>query len=427
MTSGAFANSHHFTVNQLEMYDIRGENQTINIITNHPSSNLLPAFQNAMACTSPNFLGQEIYLKKLHEHFCGSSTVNKSQRKIFLLHGMGGIGKTQICLKFCDQTAEYFSYIFWVDTTSDDTVIQSLKDIYTKLASSGTQAFEFSTAVVLQQISSLKSQWLMIFDNADSSPEMVEKYIPPGNIGNILITSRNSELRRTATHDNSMEVSEMNETTAIELLLKIGGLSHIHEKEAKQIVKNIYCLPLAIDMAGAYITRTKCTPNEFIEMYNKYRPKLLNDNKFQGSSKYNKSVYKTWEISIQKILEMSNNTQDKSLSAAAQYAISLLNICAFMHYENISQIMFERAVKFYSQNVEQFTNVITPTYLHTMNSSILNMNENREWNGWIFHESIGLLLSFSLIKRTGRDTTYNMHPLVQSCCEDRLSIAEASL
>ncbi|KAF8984335.1 hypothetical protein BDQ17DRAFT_1260884 [Cyathus striatus] len=59
-----------------------------------------------MACTSRNFLGQEIYLEKLHEHFCGSSTMNKSERKMFLLHGMGGIGKTQICLKFCDQTAE---------------------------------------------------------------------------------------------------------------------------------------------------------------------------------------------------------------------------------------------------------------------------------------------------------------------------------
>ncbi|KAF8984336.1 hypothetical protein BDQ17DRAFT_1260880, partial [Cyathus striatus] len=268
--------------------------------------------------------------------------------------------------------------------------------------------------------------WLMIFDNADNSPEMVEKYFPPGNTGNILITSRNSGLKRTATHDNSMEVTEMNEPTAIELLLKTSGHSHIDEKEAQQIVNNLYCLPLAIDIAGAYITQTKCTLNNFIEIYNKYRPELLNNNKFQGSSKYNKSVYKTWEISIQKILQMVNNTQDKPLAAAAQYAIYLLNICAFMHHENISLVMFEQAVKFYSQNVELFKNAITPTYLHTMNSSILNINEEREWNSWIFHESIGLLLSFSLIKRTSSDTTYNMHPLVQSCCEDRLSLTEAN-
>ncbi|KAF8994198.1 hypothetical protein BDQ17DRAFT_1367293 [Cyathus striatus] len=59
-----------------------------------------------MACTSQNFVGQEMYLKRLHEYFSKSNMMTKSGRKMFLLHGMGGIGKTQICLKFCDEMAE---------------------------------------------------------------------------------------------------------------------------------------------------------------------------------------------------------------------------------------------------------------------------------------------------------------------------------
>ncbi|KAF8984805.1 hypothetical protein BDQ17DRAFT_1260540 [Cyathus striatus] len=59
-----------------------------------------------MACTTSNFVGQEIYLEKLCEHFCTGNTVDNLGRKMFLLHGIGGIGKTQICLKFCDQMAE---------------------------------------------------------------------------------------------------------------------------------------------------------------------------------------------------------------------------------------------------------------------------------------------------------------------------------
>ncbi|KAF8993559.1 hypothetical protein BDQ17DRAFT_1368156, partial [Cyathus striatus] len=47
-------------------------------------------------CTSQNFIGQEMYLKRLHEHF---SPANTTVRKMFLLYGIGGIGKTQICLK----------------------------------------------------------------------------------------------------------------------------------------------------------------------------------------------------------------------------------------------------------------------------------------------------------------------------------------
>ncbi|KAF8986773.1 hypothetical protein BDQ17DRAFT_1375796 [Cyathus striatus] len=59
-----------------------------------------------MACTSQNFVGQEIYLERLHEYFSKSNTMIKSRRKMFLLYGMGAIGKTQICLKFCDEMAE---------------------------------------------------------------------------------------------------------------------------------------------------------------------------------------------------------------------------------------------------------------------------------------------------------------------------------
>ena len=49
-----------------------------------------------------------------------------------------------------------------------------------------------SVGSVLQWISFLQEEWLIVFDKADMPPpEVVEKFIPPGNRGNILITSRN--------------------------------------------------------------------------------------------------------------------------------------------------------------------------------------------------------------------------------------------
>jgi hypothetical protein len=50
--------------------------------------------------SSTMFTGRDIYLQKLMEYFCLNST---KKRKSFLLHGMGGIGKTQICLKFSEE------------------------------------------------------------------------------------------------------------------------------------------------------------------------------------------------------------------------------------------------------------------------------------------------------------------------------------
>jgi hypothetical protein len=50
--------------------------------------------------SSTMFTGRGIYLERLKVYF-GSNVIG--QRKSFLLHGMGGIGKTQICLKFMEE------------------------------------------------------------------------------------------------------------------------------------------------------------------------------------------------------------------------------------------------------------------------------------------------------------------------------------
>ncbi|KAF8977501.1 hypothetical protein BDQ17DRAFT_1266505 [Cyathus striatus] len=64
-----------------------------------------------MPCVSQNFTGQEFYLEKLHEHFKNKISNGKSERRMFLLYGMGGIGKTQICLKFTDEKNDQWVFI----------------------------------------------------------------------------------------------------------------------------------------------------------------------------------------------------------------------------------------------------------------------------------------------------------------------------
>ena len=54
---------------------------------------------------SPRFTGQETYLAKLREYF-ELPTDNMSGRRCFLLYGMGGVGKTQIALKFAEENSD---------------------------------------------------------------------------------------------------------------------------------------------------------------------------------------------------------------------------------------------------------------------------------------------------------------------------------
>ncbi|TFK35266.1 hypothetical protein BDQ12DRAFT_578572, partial [Crucibulum laeve] len=42
---------------------------------------------------------------------------------------MGGIGKTQIALKFTEETTKQYSHIFWIDATDKETIYASLKGL----------------------------------------------------------------------------------------------------------------------------------------------------------------------------------------------------------------------------------------------------------------------------------------------------------
>jgi DNA replication protein DnaC len=55
--------------------------------------------------SSANFTGRRDYLTKLRDYF-NLKGDEPLRRKSFLLYGMGGIGKTQICLKFTEETSD---------------------------------------------------------------------------------------------------------------------------------------------------------------------------------------------------------------------------------------------------------------------------------------------------------------------------------
>jgi len=58
-----------------------------------------------MTSSSMKFTGRRNYLTQLRAFFKAESN-GSHRRKSFLLYGMGGIGKTQICLKFTEENSD---------------------------------------------------------------------------------------------------------------------------------------------------------------------------------------------------------------------------------------------------------------------------------------------------------------------------------
>jgi hypothetical protein len=71
-----------------------------------PRTISLPKVQyNPRAPSSANFTGRKGDLTKLRTYFSAESD-GPLRRKSFLLYGMGGIGKTQICLRFVEENPD---------------------------------------------------------------------------------------------------------------------------------------------------------------------------------------------------------------------------------------------------------------------------------------------------------------------------------
>jgi len=221
----------------------------------------------------------------------------------------------------------------------------SLKGISTICATKAS-GVDGSVESALQWISSIQEEWLIVFDNADDPPpDVVAKFIPPGNRGNILITSRNRSMGRIVSSENRIEINEMEESDAITLLLRSSCLDPVseHQQAAKRIVNELGCIPLAVDHAGAYIEAGKCDIEHYLGQLSLHRQILMSDTTFTGASNYDQTVYGTWDLSFKEI-ERRAGGQCRN-AQAAQAAILILRICAFYHHSNISKDIFRSAAE----------------------------------------------------------------------------------
>ena len=307
----------------------------------------------------------------------------------------------------------------------------SLKGI-SSMPAAQASGVDGSVESALQWISYLSGEWLVVFDNADNPPsEVVVKFIPPGNRGNILITSRNQSMGlRIVPVENRIEVNEMQESDAINLLIKASFLdaSAQHLQAAKRIVTELGCIPLAVDHAGAYLQAGRCDINEYLREFSLHRQSLMLDRIFTGSSNYDQTVYGTWDLSLKEIKKRADGqsiTGNAQEVKAAQAAILILQICAFYHHSNISRDIFQSAAQESRKHI--LDNEVAkklPQAITLLDYTLLDLDNDGHWDGFIFGQGIAVLLAFSLIKRGQSSKIVSIHPLVHSWSREQISKSE---
>ena len=139
-----------------------------------------------------------------------------SRRKVFVLHGLGGIGKTQLSVEFARRHHRSFSLVFWLDGRTKDSLKQSIAICRSRIPegqiAESSRAYSAASTgnvdVVVRNVMSWLSQpdnrdWLIIFDNVDRESGVdnadpyaydVTRYFPGADHGSVLITTRLANL-----------------------------------------------------------------------------------------------------------------------------------------------------------------------------------------------------------------------------------------
>ncbi|KAK3324482.1 hypothetical protein B0T19DRAFT_443896 [Cercophora scortea] len=137
------------------------------------------------------FLGRKDELDRLESVLCPS----ESKQRSCVLHGMAGVGKTQVALEFTYQVKSVFRYTFWIAADDETTLAESYGKIVRGLGLTSSSNSADLTLLVETARSWLcqNNSWLLVFDNAEAST-LLNRYWPPCDHGSILVTTQDRKL-----------------------------------------------------------------------------------------------------------------------------------------------------------------------------------------------------------------------------------------
>jgi tetratricopeptide (TPR) repeat protein len=350
--------------------------------------NTSPVVWGGVPPRNPNFTGREELLDQLNERLePGAMTAVLPQA----LHGLGGVGKSQLAVEYAYRHRGDFDVIWWIPAELPVQIQGSLVELGQRLNLVDSSEVNVVVSVVLDALKGsarggrqIPSNWLLVFDNAED-PESVLPYLPNGGPGRILVTSRNSQWLNLA---RPLEVDVFHRDESVELLQRRGP--ELDHDDANRLASALGDLPLAIEQAAAWRAETGMPAAEYIQLLNEKQAEMLG---LPGPLDYQRSVAAAWNLSLDK-LEASNPT-----------ALRILQICAFFAPEPIPRAMFANG-----RSVS-----VTPDLDRALRDR-LRLNE-----------AIRDINRYALARIDHRNNSIQMHRLVQAVLISQMSEAEQTI
>ncbi|MFI7601207.1 FxSxx-COOH system tetratricopeptide repeat protein [Actinoplanes sp. NPDC049681] len=273
----------------------------------------LPAVWN-LPRRNPSFTGRDGMLNRLHDTLHGYSRV-----AVQALHGMGGVGKTQLALEYAHRFAGEYDLVWWVPAEQSELIGDHLAALAQKLRliPAGTATPEAVEA--LYEHLRRASRWLLVFDNAEDR-EQLASWLPDGP-GHLLVTSRSPVWTGVAA---GVDVDVFTRDESVVLLR--SHLPHLDQADADRLADALGDLPLAVGQAAGLLGETRLDTDTYLAELSEHAAQLMGTGQPPGG--YPAPLAATVTL-----------TTDRLRSADAA-AAELLFLCAWLGSEPVPVDLF---------------------------------------------------------------------------------------
>ncbi|KAJ3569919.1 hypothetical protein NPX13_g5908 [Xylaria arbuscula] len=209
------------------------------------------------------FVAREEELTEMRERLRSDGS-----RRVVILHGLGGIGKTQLAVAYTKRYRDDYSAILWLNIKDETSIQQSFIKVARQILQQHPNASRLSTldlqqdhkkvAEAVQAWLSLpgNTRWLLVYDNYDN-PKVgngidkegidIGQFLPEAYQGSIIVTTRSSQVDL----GDRIRVRKLESIhDGLQILATTSGRDcPITDINAKRLVKELDGLPLALATA----------------------------------------------------------------------------------------------------------------------------------------------------------------------------------
>lgn len=207
------------------------------------------------------FVGREKEIKQLDKLLFDEQRRNWGGTVSVLLHGMAGIGKTQIARQYAFANRENFKGgVFWIPAQSKELIIQNLNNLMQRFAIPDYGDLVHSVNIWLGN----RRNWLLVLDGlSDENGDIMElsKVGPDSKDSCIMYLARSSSLS-TLQRPTTLKIGPLAKEASRFLLFKELNLGEVNERQelkATEIIESVGGLPLAISAIARRLAATSQT------------------------------------------------------------------------------------------------------------------------------------------------------------------------